>query len=1616
MNANMNEKGRQTKLLAAIAILTMVVCVFAMVIPSVDATDTTGGVETDEGATPTYVAKIGDQSYESITNAIGVATEDDIITLIADVEGPVVIPAEKTITINLAGYSISYDNITSGTADEDNSYTAGATILVKGTLTINDSVGTGSVIQDGTKAAAIHVSVDGEMTINGGSYQITDETTSSYYVIKNLGTVIINGGTFDTKSGINSNTSGSSVLANGWYDGTKNTDKNNAFITINGGSFTGCHYVKNDDYGVMNIYGGTFSGTNRGAAIMNVNVLTIDDAADDTQSVIINKKAAKDSAVLNFSYNETYGQGTLTVKSGTFNTYSIVGMASGYGIGVIDIASGLGTAAFSSGATTINGTITIGDNSIEFNSVQFKSDVMIKEGSIVVSGTITGSSSASITAEGEVKLDGVTIDGTDGGLKIETVDDGESKVIIQNLTLAGSATLGIEKGASVEVPANGKLVNNSTATTPITNAGTLSLYTPITGTPNAKVSNTGTVALAPGVDTEVDGGNIVSTTSQGDSLGLNQNLDSNYEIKTSAFLEKNLVIMEGVTLTVGSNATLDLNGNKLIILGTLEVKNNGSVTSGGKAGSLVIGKTGSIVNNGVLGKDSAIDVTLNSDAATSRDVYTPGTVRLQDVAGIEISVNKKVSSSNVTYTLVISGDVTKKNNIPGTITVNDVTSGKVMLDGDMSIGNGITLAGDGLLEMQSGSTLEITSKGVLNMTGSISMLSGATVNLNGKSTGTFSASTGSYLTNGDDKATYTTELEVSNIEGLVITTTSTTAYDDDVEETVTENRLLLSGSIQKSDENNDASVTISRAVGTPNDDVPSYAGAYVTDTLFIEDTIKTFTFTDTQFTVLGTVTYEDATGDDDFAYTITGSGILNGTMYSVESTDSNGAKTETYYIKTFEAAFGEIDTAVDNELNVYGDVEIDSEMTLGADQTITGGDFKITSTGKFTVDNDATMTVDNMDVQGILVKMADGSFTAAVEFKYSAMSENENGDITYSGFIVALGNAQPGDVIEISKETVVDGSFTIPDQVTVKVTETGSIKSEAGKTVNMTVNGTLVNQGTVDISGTTTVNGSVDMTEAVSTGLCGNDKAITVTGEIVSSAQITESINAVWYQDEDGMIVYTTLPKAAEAVSAMDVKVQITQVGNINDSTAVDLGDIVLNITGTAVFGDLTIAEGSIVVSANGTLTASVSGKTGDDGASAAAVDLSKVSAMSVTSTHRANSQNVQVWSLNLVNDSQNGILAGNVTIAEGTVQLITAMNVDGKDSALTVASGAELVINNVNLTAGSYEDKAVVTVDGMMTVNGTLTVSGIMDVNGTLDVATTQSVQESKIDIKDIGVLNIYGTLNVAESEEYGDAQVDIVGTLVVGSASAASGAVTGPVDFNNGYLKAYTGAELDDAKIQWDDQANQSNAVHTVFYINGEEYMTVYAAASSVAIQTALTDEKFDLVGYVTKSDSYNINNSSYWKADADLTEDVGTNIGSTDAYTKVNADKVPVTVSVGTGISLYIDGIKYTSGDTPSLSVGTHTVDATVDPGYKGDVTIQFNGQSVTGSFTITPEMASAAYEGTISVSASGNITQDSTVVVDGGDSGSGMSLTDYLLIILVVLIVIMAIIVALRMMRS
>ena len=258
---------------------------------------------------------------------------------------------------------------------------------------------------------------------------------------------------------------------------------------------------------------------------------------------------------------------------------------------------------------------------------------------------------------------------------------------------------------------------------------------------------------------------------------------------------------------------------------------------------------------------------------------------------------------------------------------------------------------------------------------------------------------------------------------------------------------------------------------------------------------------------------------------------------------------------------------------------------------------------------------------------------------------------------------------------------------------------------------------------------------------------------------------------------------------------------------------------------------------------------------------------------------------------------------------------------------------------------------------------------------------------------------------------------------------AVDTPATGAAGYIKAYAGADMSGAIIDVATPGADSAADSLEFYINGSLYMTVIsendnAFAVSSNNNTVLNDEEFALVGYLVNytagTDDIAIKNVDDWYTGVDMSENISSTASTLtnyDAiYFKAISATVDVKVSVGTGISLYIDNIKMTSGTPTELTVGTHTVTATIDPGYKGDVTIQFNGQTVTGSFTITPEMASAAYEGVISVTATGNITQDSTVVVDGGSSGNGMGLTDYLLIILVILIFVMAIMVAMRLMRS
>lgn len=193
-----------------------------------------------------------------------------IVKLAADTTKDVTIPAGATVTLDLNGKTLT--NV------------SGHTITNNGNLTVT---GSGTVDNITHAKAALYNNTGATATLNGGTFTRSAETGTanpnsangnSWYTVKNYGTLTINNGVTVENKG-----SFSSAVVNGWYDaskiGTSSEPAHNAdaVLTINGGSISGGKItVKNDDYGVLNITGGTFTQPLDGLyCIYNANVTAI---------------------------------------------------------------------------------------------------------------------------------------------------------------------------------------------------------------------------------------------------------------------------------------------------------------------------------------------------------------------------------------------------------------------------------------------------------------------------------------------------------------------------------------------------------------------------------------------------------------------------------------------------------------------------------------------------------------------------------------------------------------------------------------------------------------------------------------------------------------------------------------------------------------------------------------------------------------------------------------------------------------------------------------------------------------------------------------------------------------------------------------------------------------------------------------------------------------------------------------------------------------------------------------------------------------------------------------------------------------------------------------------
>ncbi|MDU3014073.1 S-layer homology domain-containing protein [Flavonifractor plautii] len=367
------------------------------------------------------VAEVGGRYYASLQKAVDNAGKGETVTLLQDTAEDIVIPEGAELTLNLNGKTL---------ANHENH-----TITNKGTLTIT---GDGTVDNVTHARAAIQNEPGGNVVLNGGAYTRSKENGqnaeasggNSYYNIVNHGTMEINSGVSVTQNG-----QFSSMIENGWYNGSQNTGKENSVLTINGGTFSGgLNTIKNDDYGELVINDGTFTSMSQ-AAFLNWNVATVNGGTFDAAG-------ASNGVILNGYIDGTMDQGKLTINGGTFNAGEktvITTMGGGTHSGDIEITGG-----------TLNGSIVLTDSS---EGARLTITQKAK-----VTGNVTNSGKADVAITNGATVDGQVSNSADGTMSvvnstIGSVPEGTTAetIVIVNSTVDGTLTTNTAENAAVMV-------------------------------------------------------------------------------------------------------------------------------------------------------------------------------------------------------------------------------------------------------------------------------------------------------------------------------------------------------------------------------------------------------------------------------------------------------------------------------------------------------------------------------------------------------------------------------------------------------------------------------------------------------------------------------------------------------------------------------------------------------------------------------------------------------------------------------------------------------------------------------------------------------------------------------------------------------------------------------------------------------------------------------------------------------------------------------------------------------------------------------------------------------------------------------------------------------------
>ena len=670
--------------------------------------------------------------------------------------------------------------------------------------------------------------------------------------------------------------------------------------------------------------------------------------------------------------------------------------------------------------------------------------------------------------------------------------------------------------------------------------------------------------------------------------------------------------------------------------------------------------------------------------------------------------------------------------------------------------------------------------------------------------------------------------------------------------------------------------------------------------------------------------------------------------------------------------------------------------------------------------------------------------------------EGRNAINTYTSLKTALAETTSG-TIYLYDEVLIEGTMTIPEGVTIQYAEgLASPKDEAGieldEGATLNVNGVLFLDGGHDLTATAK-NATVNVGNYIK-----YSDGPEITGTIAGAY-----FNATLGEDDTGYNYISSVAFAAQNSTSIvdtpsiDIKYNVTM-GAVTFTAADDV-TLTINIVNDAEYsgnqkatGDVTLV-GKVVFDMtagkfDGTVTSAVTA-----GTTTIDFDNSIDGIVSIASTETVDGVNTEMIL------SAEGQVNGVITINSGIVTIET----DATFDKMVIAEGATL---NVEAQVGfvvdpNYKFNTISNSLPLFTDSMFNNTAGLV-VNGTLNIDGTNAAVVSYI-----GYIN--GNVNVTDGSF--TSYLSMIGGTVAASENGSLRLDLAILDGTlSGDVSSYAIIASPESSMTEDDLVGigtTTDLVSTNVYVNGNLVGILYGSDSisvegksyAVPVELVLLGIQVDGVQY--DSAEFYIDESMTDKiADLgenttggasnetlDALEDVVSSfrnkaltggadgslrtalnallesgsvpVGSySDIYIGMDAAEVAGTITVYQGMDLYIDGKSLESyaqtinGNVRYvLPVGEHTFSVQIDPGLTGTYEVTLDGQAITGgTFTI----ADNAKEFQIVVS--GNLTEESVVIDQGGSSDNGLGLTDYLLIILVVLIVVMAIIVAMRLMRS